>query len=237
MCTISLVPLNAEDKIFVLTSNRDEVVDRETLSPEFEKIEGSTLLMPLDKKAGGTWIGGSTQKRVVCLMNGELKPHERKTPYRLSRGVIVKDLLAAENGISTIKDYDLDGVEAFTLILAQWKTELEFFEVVWDEKKKHIRKLESEPHIWSSSPLYSEEMKKRRKEWFESIPEDLNPEKILDFHHNAGIGDKQQDLIIDRGFLKTQSISQIIVKASEIDFWYKDLHTSEITHKNLELLI
>lgn len=237
MCTISLVPIKNRQKCFVLTSNRDEAVERETLPPDIEKIGDSTLIMPRDKKAGGTWIGGSTQKRVVCLMNGEFKPHERKMPYRLSRGVIVKDLLAAEDGISAIENYNLDEVEAFTLIMAEWKSELEFFEVVWDEKRKHIRNLESKPYIWSSSPLYSEEIKKRREEWFGEIQGDLNPEKILDFHHNAGIGDKQQDLIINRGFLKTQSISQIIVKPSEINFWYKDLDTSAITEKKLELLI
>lgn len=237
MCTISLVPINIPQQSFVLTSNRDEAIARETLPPEFETIKGSTLLFPEDKKAGGTWIGGSTQKRVVCLMNGEFKPHQRNEPYRLSRGIIVKDILAAFDGISAIEKYDLSGVEAFTLILADWKDELKFFELVWDEKIKHIKQLELKPHIWSSSPLYSEEVKKMREKRFAEIKENLTPEKILDFHHNAGTGDKEQDLVMDRGFLRTQSISQIVARPSEINFWYRDLKTSDITEKKLELLV
>lgn len=234
MCTISLVPLNIEENSFVLTFNRDEAINRGTLAPDFEEINGSRLIMPRDKKAGGTWIGGSTHKRVVCLMNGEFKPHQRKENYRLSRGIIVKNFLSAEKGVSAIEDYNLNGVEAFTLILADWKEGLDFFEVVWDEKKKHFRKLEAKPQIWSSSPLYSEDMKKRREDWFKDIQGDLGAEKLLDFHQNAGVGDKEQDLIIDRGFLKTQSISQIITQTSKINFWYKDLASSEIMEKRLE---
>ena len=134
-----------------------------------------------------------------------------------------------------MEKYDFDGVEAFTIILADWRTKLKFFELVWDEKIKYIKQLELVPHIWSSSPLYSDEIKARREEWFAEIRGNLNPENILNFHHNAGIGDKEQDLVIDRGFLKTQSISQIIAKPSEINFWYRDLNTSEITEKKLKL--
>ncbi|WP_081209531.1 NRDE family protein [Salegentibacter sediminis] len=235
MCTISLAPLSIQQNSFVLTFNRDEIVERQTLPPDYENINGSNLIMPKDKRAGGTWIGGSSKKRVVCLMNGEFKPHQRNLPYRLSRGLVVKEFLAAENAIDSLEKYNFDGVEAFTLILADWKTELEFFELVWDEKRKHIKQLELVPHIWSSSPLYSEVVKTRREEWFAEIRGSLNPENILNFHHNAGIGDKEQDLVMDRGFLKTQSISQIIAKPSHINFWYRDLNTSQITEKKLKL--
>ncbi|MGY5849905.1 NRDE family protein [Salegentibacter sp. F14] len=234
MCTISLVPLNTQQKSFVLTSNRDEVIIRKTLPPEIVKFKDSKLIMPEDKKAGGTWIGGSTQKRVACLMNGEFKPHQRNEPYRLSRGIIVKDILAAEDGISAVENYDFYGVEAFTLIIADWEKELVFFELVWDEKIKHLRELEIQPHIWSSSPLYSKEVKAKRAEWFAKIMGRLSPENILDFHHNAGEGDKEQDLVMDRGFLKTQSISQIIVKPCKLNFWYRDLETKKITEKKME---
>lgn len=237
MCTISIAPLSIPQKSFVLTSNRDEAVARGTLQPEFEKIQDFTLLMPKDKKAGGTWIGGSSKKRVVCLMNGEFKPHQRNEPYRLSRGIIVKDILAAEDGLIAFENYDLSGVEAFTLIMAEWEKELKFFELVWDEKRKHIKKLELKPHIWSSSPLYSDVVKTKREEWFAEIRDNLTPKNILDFHHNAGTGDKEQDLVMDRGFLRTQSISQIIVYPSGINFWYRDLKTSEITERKLEFLV
>ena len=43
--------------------------------------------------AGGTWIGLSDKKRLVCLLNGGYEIHEREASYRVSRGVIVKEVL------------------------------------------------------------------------------------------------------------------------------------------------
>jgi len=75
MCTVTLVPRPESMSGFVLTSNRDESVGRETLSPAWERFEGVRQYFPKDKQAGGTWLGVSEHSRCICLMNGAEKPH------------------------------------------------------------------------------------------------------------------------------------------------------------------
>ncbi len=233
MCTITLVPFGSSQQSFILTSNRDEARERRALAPDFEIKNNVKLLFPKDPVGGGSWIGVSSQKRVACLMNGAFKPHKRNVPYRKSRGQVLKELLIAENAQEILESINLQGIEAFTVIIADWNENLHFYELVWDEEKKHLKNLAKKPKIWSSSPLYSEEMKQMRQSWFNEIKKDLSAENILEFHHSGGIGDKELDLIIDRGFLKTQSISQLILEQEKLSFWYKDLNTQKVTKKEM----
>ncbi|MDT0691037.1 NRDE family protein [Salegentibacter sp. F188] len=236
MCTVTLIATPEIRNGFILTSNRDEAVGRKTLTPDWELYKGVNLFFPKDAVAGGTWIGVSERLRTVCLMNGGFQNHKRKDSYRKSRGVVVKDFLAAEDLELTIMDYNCEDIEPFTVILVDWHKELLFLEFVWDGNEKHIKNLPQTEHIWSSSPLYSEEMKALRQQWFTEFQNegDINPEKLLKFHHTGGIGDKKVDLIIDRGFLKTQSITQVDNCHFETRFWYKDLNQSVVFEKKIK---
>ncbi len=194
------------------------------------------MYFPRDAQAGGTWIGVSENQRCVCLMNGAEKPHQRKSYYRKSRGLVVKDFLASEKLKPMFEDYDLQDIEAFTMVIVEWQNGLVFYEFIWDEFKKKISKLPLGEHIWSSSPLYNEKMKAQRQKWFRELKESkgLSAESLLEFHHKGGEGDKETDLVIDRGFLKTQSISQIKNTRNGIKFWYKELSTGKVTEKFLQ---
>lgn len=231
MCTITLVPHPGSMNGFILTSNRDEAVSRNTLPPKKEVYKETKLFFPKDEQAGGTWIGISEKLRCVCLMNGAEKPHVREPEYRKSRGVVVKDFLAGPKLRKLFKEYNLENIEPFTMIVVDWHNGLAFYELLWNGKDRKIKELAMKEHIWSSSPLYSEEMKAKRIKWFKNLKESegYNPKSLLDFHHNAGEGSKQYDLIIDRGFLKTQSISQVYNSSEELKFWYKSLMSEEIT--------
>jgi uncharacterized protein with NRDE domain len=116
------------------------------------------MLYPRDEVAGGTWIGISERKRVICLLNGAFENHRRKKSYRISRGVVVKDLLAAEDFEKTVDNYEFKDIEPFTIILADWKNQINFIELVWDGMEKHLTALEKQSHLWSSAPLYTGEM-------------------------------------------------------------------------------
>ncbi len=237
MCTISLVFNSEENPGFILTSNRDEAPGRETLSPDFYTINNSRLLFPKDAVAGGTWIGVSAHKRVVCLMNGGFEKHIRADNYRVSRGVVVKDILAAEDALKEINSYNFQGIEPFTLILGDWKQELYFYELVWDGTNSHLKKLRLKNHIWSSSPLYSTEMKNLRETWFEEFRQKKNmtSESLWDFHHAAGVGNKNIDLVMDRDFIKTKSITQIIKTSEKTRMIYEDLQKKEISEKEFDI--
>lgn len=228
MCTVTLVP--TQENSFILTSNRDEAINRKTLLPEFYQIDNTRMLFPKDAVAGGTWIGVSDKNTMICLLNGGFEIHERLVTYRESRGVVVKDLLGADDLKNAILAYDYKGIEPFTIVAASWQSDLEFFELVWDGKEKHFRILEKETYIWSSSTLYTAEMKKTREDWFDIFEQQnvLTSDTLLDFHKNAGVGDKDVDLQIDRGFLKTRSITQIVKNVEELTMRYENLQNEEV---------
>ncbi len=237
MCTVTLIP--TQENNFILTSNRDEAVNRKTLLPEFYKVNKTRMLFPKDAVAGGTWIGVSDKNTMICLLNGGFEIHERQASYRQSRGVVVKDLLEADDLEKAISDYNYKGIEPFTIVAANWQSDLLLFELVWDGKQKHFKTLEKETHIWSSSTLYTREMKSMRQKWFE-VFEDQNvlmADTLMDFHKNAGVGDKNVDLQIDRDFLKTMSITQIVKNEEELTMRYENLQNKEVSTVVFESIV
>src|SRR5699024_6041845 len=90
---------------------RDESPNRATLPPEIYTHEKLELLYPKDKVAGGTWVGASTQKRALTLMNGGFVAHKRKNSYRLSRGVVVLELLKTESVKDFVSGFDFQRIE------------------------------------------------------------------------------------------------------------------------------
>lgn len=234
MCTVTYLPLGNSN--FILTSNRDETPLRKTIPLETYKENGVELTYPKDALAGGTWIGTSTKNRLVCLLNGGFTNHIRNQYYKMSRGIIVKNILSADNGVAYINNFDFMGIEPFTLILVDYHLQLEAYELVWDGNKKHLTKLESEPKIWSSSPLYNEEMKAVRKEWFSDwLAENhsFQQEKIIDFHQNESLGNREVSLIMKRAFVETVSITSVKKIAETIEITYLDLRTAKTVQKKL----
>src|SRR5690606_17513093 len=226
MCTVSFLPKNKSD--FLLTSNRDEAPGRATRAPQIYVEEGIQLLFPKDEVAGGTWIGTSDKKRAISLMNGGFVPHERKPYYGRSRGLILKDLLMVPNVKKYLEDYDFSEIEPFTVVFVSWQDQLELWEIVWDGKTLHRLQKEWKPHIWSSSPLYSKEYKNLREGWFaEFLTKRTDSEDVLEFHNSAGNGNKEYGLIMDRGFVRTKSITQIVKVGAELSMYYHDLQSGE----------
>ncbi|UKM66275.1 NRDE family protein [Flavobacteriaceae bacterium GSB9] len=227
MCTVTIFPLENND--FVLTTNRDEAPDRNSLAPSFYTFQGAKLLFPKDEQSGGTWVGVSEKKRVVCVLNGGFEYHERQLEKGKSRGLIAKDILAAENAFETTAIYDLENVEPFTMVIADWNTGLKFIEWVWDGKKKYFRDLPMEIKMWSSSTLYSPKMKAERLQWFEEFKKNnaLSADTLIAFHKTAGNGNNDYGVIMDRGFVKTTSITQVVKQKKKVEMAYKNLQNNK----------
>lgn len=235
MCTVTIIPKGNKD--FILTSNRDEAPNRIPVAPEFYTIKNKQLLFPKDKLSGGTWIGISENNRIICLLNGGFQIHKRKPIYKVSRGVVTKDLMVATHIVDTIKSYDFSNIEPFTIIIADWNSGLKFYELVWDEKQIHFTELPLEPKIWSSSTLYNDEMKSSRLEWFQDFKSnnDLNAKSILNFHQTAGKKYLNYGVIMDRGFVKTTSITQIEKTNTIVEMRYNNLQDLKNTTKVFKL--
>ncbi len=234
MCTVTFLPLGSNN--FILTSSRDVPFARESAdAPKTVIEEGVELIYPKDGKAGGSWIGTSSKNRLICLLNGGYKNHEVKESYRKSRGIIVKDLLKSDVISEALTQIDLDDIEPFTLVIVDWNDGLELFEFVWTGEKKHLINLPQVPHIWSSSTLYDEVIKKRRQDWFAQWQSGVNEYKqnnIIQFHKTAGDGNPETDVLMKRTKGGTVSITSISRENSELHFIYEDMITEKITVLN-----
>ncbi|MGG6229426.1 NRDE family protein [Tenacibaculum sp. SDUM215027] len=227
MCTVTYLPLGNNN--FILTSNRDEDPKRKTIPPKTYNEEGVELTYPKDELAGGTWIGLSKKNRLICLLNGGFTKHQRAESYRMSRGVIVKQLLTIDNPVEIINHFDFEGIEPFTIVLVDWSNNLRAYELVWDGTKKYFKELDNAPKIWSSSTLYNDEMKQLRKEWFADWlgnNKDFNQEDIIAFHQDERKGNKEVSIKMKRQNVETVSVTSVIKNEKELTMSYYDLHSN-----------
>ncbi len=237
MCTVTLVSLNKNN--FILTSNRDEAIGRKTLPVASYDHGQKRLLYPKDEVAGGTWIAASDEQTMICLLNGGYKNHVKTHNYRHSRGVVVTDLLAEDNLWEAMQNYNCKDLEPFTLVGVDWNSELKFYELVWDGSKKHLQKLATTSmHIWSSSTLYTDEIKQMRKDWLADfkLNNSINKDSLIHFHKTAGIGNEYYDLQIKRGDLQTRSITQVSIDDQHIQMRYEDLVINKVFQKSFEAI-
>jgi len=221
MCTVTLLPLT--DNGFVLTSSRDVGYKRQkALAPESHVEKEVSLHYPKDGEAGGTWIGTSRNNRLICLLNGGFENHIQKESYAKSRGLIVKELLIADDFEVASKKIELENIEPFTIVCVIWEAELEFFEFVWDGSNRHLKELPRQPLIWSSSTLYTDNMKALRQDWFREwfIGKGRTPENVLKFHENGGVGFPEIDVFMRREHVGTVSITQVIESSNKAEMTY-----------------
>lgn len=224
MCTVTYIPLANSD--FFLTSNRDESPLRRTIAPKQYIEDGVAITYPKDEKAGGTWIGHSSKKRVVCLLNGGFKKHERKNEYTMSRGVVVKKILSVENPLKFIDQFNFEGIEPFTLILISWEDELKAYELVWDGVLRYFNVLEKEPKIWSSSTLYNQNQKELRKQWFSDWLQNtdaISEKSIKKFHLRDDLGEVEFSIKMKREAVRTVSVTSVVKEKEEIRMTYKSI--------------
>lgn len=212
MCSVSYLP-NSEGG-FILTSNRDESIHRQSLSPQKYLYKETEMIFPKDSQVFGSWIACSAHS-AVCLLNGAREAHHHQPPYKMSRGVVLLDLLSEKDIHSFREKYYLVDIEPFTVIYVDILN-IKLYELVWDGKYADLSELDpTQAYFWSSSTLYNHEWRIRRKKWFMDFIQDqpiLKPQDAFNFHSHAGNGNDEYDLVMSRkgGELRTISITQII---------------------------
>ncbi len=227
MCTVVFYP--TMDKLF-FASIRDESPSRGKASvPAYFTNNSLHYLAPFDPTGGGTWVGINEKQSIIILLNGGFKKHVRKEKYRISRGLIVKELLSEEMPVVKWSLMDLEEVEPFTLIV--W-SDKKLFQLVWDGESKHrILVSSNNPHIWSSSTLYSNEVKEIRKnlfnEWIKNIDE-FSESELLNFF--SSFKNLQQGFIMNRDEkVKSLSITFLELSTEKAEITYHELATQKIT--------
>lgn len=149
-----------------LTSNRDEMPERQPLQPAtwHSQPGGSKLYYAADARAGGTWMATNPHGECTILLNGANTAFVPRPFYSRSRGLVLLDLLQANSLHPAFWQYDLAEIAPFTLVHYQRG---KLFEARWDGKQKTWQPLdEQQPHIWSSATLYDAVMQQQRRQWF-----------------------------------------------------------------------
>lgn len=240
MCTVSYIPKGKGE--FILSSNRDERKDRATVPPlQYESV-GGCLLYPKDTEAEGTWIATSDKSRACCLLNGAFVPHKPSEQYTYSRGKLVLDILQAKSLQHFITGVNLEKVEPFTLIIAEYgssKTQ-ELTQLIWDGKSKHRQLLDPKrPYLWASATLYNAEAKRKKIEEFKHwLSSTSDTSKIVDFHKTQVI--ELQDLhnlVKQDKRLRTTSITILEVDQWSTTMEYRDLLNQEKVYKKLKPIV
>lgn len=217
MCTVTYIPPTKKTG-FILTSNRDERVQRKAMAPGIHISKGKKLVFPIDSRAGGSWIAASEGGRLCCLLNGGLEPHKKQSFNTYSRGRVLLDFVATDTDIhGFFRSKDLSKVEPFTIITIEHKKEsiIHFSESLWDGEKKHYRNLHKKQHyIWSSVTLYNHDEQITRKAWFQKFIQEsdttIKPEDVLNFHSGIHTSDRSINVLMERvDGLKTVSITQV----------------------------
>ncbi len=223
MCTVSFVKTNGK---IIITSNRDEKIIRPSaIEPKTYQINTKRIVFPKDSKAGGTWYAIDEHSNVLVLLNGAEEKHILKSGYRKSRGLIVLDLIGSNSPLEAWQSIDLNNIEPFTLVLFENQ---KLYQLRWDEFQKSSLTLDiNQNHIWSSSTLYSKEIREKRANWFftflDTEPE-VNEKELFNFHRYTEGENTEHGLVINRNdVLKTLSITQTVIEKNKVSIHYNDL--------------
>lgn len=236
MCTVSFIP---GENNFIITSNRDEKTSRKiAIHPKMSLYQGQKLFYPKDTDADGTWIVMKENGDAAVLLNGAFICHTDEPPYRLSRGIILLDIISTERPSITFTKINLQDIAPFTLVLIENNN---LYEFRWDGIEKYCKQLTmNRAYIWSSTTLYDGFGIQRREQWLASF---LNShaaptrEDIVNFHHFTGDGDRQNDLLMTRdGTYCTVSITSILLTKDRGSIKYLDMKDQTTSELNIALL-
>lgn len=222
MCTVSYISSNTGS---IITSNRDEHTSRPiAFRPQEEIINNYKIIYPKDPKAGGTWFAIREDGMAVVLLNGAFQKHTPFGKYRMSRGLVLLEIISNDQPDIHFFNMDLIRIEPFTLILYDGK---QLLEIRWDGKSKHWKKLDvNENYIWSSVTLYNKKATRQREHLFNEFLREkkwVNENSIVDFHMGHD-NDFENGFVIDRNDgLKTVSITQAVFNEEELSLSHIDL--------------
>jgi len=229
MCLVSYIP---QASGYVLSSNRDESPTRSETQLTSELVNGTTLIYPKDHK-GGSWIIASDRGVSLCVLNGAFENHKRRLPYRMSRGLMLKAFFNYQSTADFLRLFDFDGIEPFTLIIKDF---IGLYEFRWDGLYKYIKQLDPEQtYVWSSSTLYSPEIRRKRSAlFFELIKPNHSVEDIQNIHLTGKIGDPENDFRMNRSDrVATISHTNIVSRGERKIIFLNNLLTAQKSELSL----
>lgn len=219
MCIVSFV---VNDSSFILTFNRDETSVRPALPPAYHHENGLTILSPTDQSKGGTWIGYNG-RFAACLQNGAFEKHHRHPPYRMSRGLILKEILNETLSVETFNETMFEGIEPFTMSIYNPKENtLKIYR--YDAEHLHLQTIAPlQQTIICSATLYDNEARTVIRSQFEALT-GLSPDDLFEFNKTHRIGEPLNHFT---NLVPTVSITQLHITGREVHSRYLDCITGE----------
>ena len=232
MCLVSFIPI---EKGFILSSNRDESPLRDAVDIHQFSINEEQVYYPLDTK-GGSWIMVSNRQRLVCILNGAYENHERRLPYKMSRGQVAKDFFSYSSAVDFFENFDFWNIEPFTMVIYDNGY---LYDFRWDGSIKHVTELDlHERHVWSSCTLYPYEVVGERQELLmNKLDEIINihaDERLMRAHTYKDDDNLFNGLYMNRSeIVKTISHTQITMTSSGTSMDYYNLLANTVTTKRI----
>jgi len=221
MCFVTYIPL---DTGFLLGSNRDEHTGRERARPPAQtRLSGKKVLMPVDGKAGGTWIALREDGVTLVLLNGAFENHDRKPAYRHSRGIIIPQLMHDQDPGAAFAAMYLQDIEPFTLLQINGKPSL----WRWDGHELHGENPNPlQALCLSSATLYNEHQQALRAKWFSEFllrKKPVHAEDLLQWLSTGGHGPAETDIVLKRtDGIETVSSTVVQVTGGVRQMLYRD---------------
>jgi hypothetical protein len=106
--------------------------------------------------------------------------------------------------------------------------EKKLYQLRWNGAKKSTVDLEIDKnYVWSSSTLYSKEIREQRSSWFYAFLDsnsEITETKMLHFHRYTESDNNDHGLVINRNDeLKTLSITQSVIEKNKVMIHHLDL--------------
>lgn len=232
MCTILFALEQFEDAPLAVAANRDESADRPASPPRV--VEGDpTILMPLDERAGGTWMGVNEHGLFAIVAN---RWTDDELAGERSRGLLVRDVLGAESvdeAATTIREKTADAeYDGFALLVASSDDATVF---TWDGVLGE-ESMEPGGHVLVNTgmdgsytiPEERQTVGQRQADAAEALRDALEPrtdETGEEWVHRAGaaLGDHGYGACIHHDRYQTVSSSLVELGADgHVDWWYAD---------------
>lgn len=218
MCILTL--FKQKNKI-IFTFNRDEQLNRPS---EFPKWINNSVFCPTDSLKGGTWIGFN-QKSLICLQNGGIEAHVRKSNYTLSRGLMLLNLLKDEQ-FDINESFKNQTVEPFTITKLNLENQI-LTTYLFDGDKLYMNEIPFNfDYVNCSSTLYNSIAKQKIKDYFKlKSSSTFNETDVFNWHKEMMIG---SDLNQFTNKVNTVSICQFIMTPNSNECFYLDVNKNKL---------
>lgn len=221
MCTLTIFP---QLQGFVVTMNRDEVRHRQEAGLKQSQTDDVSFVYPVDAEAGGSWIGMNDQGVAMALLNRYQAPtiNNAKT-----RGAIIPSILphSPVRAVEALKSLDPSAYNPFDCLLV---TPQGCFHYSWNRDTVNWRQCDVDGGFMmtSSSERWHEVRDYREKQFnqWRGQGAGVDASAISQFHLAQNKTMASSATLVNREFVHTKSVVQIVVDNRAVTLDYFDQH-------------